>query len=70
MLLAVVRFDARQAASTVSYTVLIFMLFLFFFYFKLQVFQGGFIHLVFLGYSVYNSEVKHEFIIPTKVNEE
>lgn len=33
MLLAVVRFDARQAASTVSYTVLIFMLFLIFFLF-------------------------------------
>lgn len=47
MLLAVVRFDARQAASTVSYTVLIFMLFLFFFilnykYFKEDLFTWSF----------------------------
>lgn len=46
MLLAVVRFDARQAASTVSYTVLIFMLFFFFFlnykYFKEDLFTWSF----------------------------
>lgn len=49
MLLAVVRFDARQAASTVSYTVLIFMLFFLFCFLNYKYFKEDLFTLSFRG---------------------